>query len=328
MRPISLEMEGFTSFRQKAVIDFSKFDLFAITGPTGAGKTSIIDAMIYALYGCTPRISNKSIKALISQGSDRLKVLLEFSSGQSCYRIARETKWTGKSSITSIRLEQKDGEKWVALADKVGQADPLVENIVGLDFNGFTKSVVLPQGRFDEFLKGRIDERRKILSDLLLLDVYSRMMQRANEIAKENKNKSDTLAGLLIRDYANSTPENLARLEEELERLQPSLEPLTAELSSIRESIRVAHQLRQARPELQPKRISPRLSRSLRQMRSRSKSLTVAYAQLLMTPRYATTSSRNSISPSRCKNWKNVLGSWTKHIRQSRGVLSNKNRIT
>ncbi len=250
MRPISLEMEGFTSFRQRAVIDFSKFDLFAITGPTGAGKTSIIDAMIYALYGCTPRISNKSIKELISQGSDRLKVLLEFSSGQSCYRIARETKRTGKSSITSIRLEQKDGEKWVALADKVGQADPLVENIVGLDFNGFTKSVVLPQGRFDEFLKGKLDERRKILSDLLLLDVYSRMMQRANEIAKENKNKSDTLAGLLIRDYANSTHENLARLQQELESLQPSLEPLTAELRSIRESIPVAHQLCQARNDL------------------------------------------------------------------------------
>jgi DNA repair protein SbcC/Rad50 len=250
MRPISLEMEGFTSFRQKAVIDFSKFDLFAITGPTGAGKTSIIDAMIYALYGCTPRISNKSIKELISQGSDRLKVLLEFSSGQSCYRIARETKWTGKSSITSIRLEQKDGEKWVALADKIGQADPLVENIVGLDFSGFTKSVVLPQGRFDEFLKGKIDERRKILSDLLLLDVYSRMMQRANEIAKENKNKSDTLADLLTRDYSNATPENLTRFKKELELLKPSLEPLTAELSRIRESVPVAHQLRQARNDL------------------------------------------------------------------------------
>ena len=250
MRPISLEMEGFTSFRQKAVIDFSKFDLFAITGPTGAGKTSVIDAMTYALYGCTPRIGNKSIKELISQGSDRLKVLLEFSSGQACFRIARETKWTGKSSITSIRLEEKEDEKWAPRADKVGQADPLVENIVGLDFNGFIKSVVLPQGRFDEFLKGKIDERRKILSDLLQLDIYSRMMQRANEIAKENKNRSDTLNGLLIRDYANSTPENLARLQEELETLRPSLEPVTSELKRILESIPVAHQLRHAGNEV------------------------------------------------------------------------------
>lgn len=250
MRPISLEIEGFTSFRQKTIIDFSGFDLFAITGPTGAGKTSIIDAMTYALYGCTPRISNKSIKELISQGSDRLRVLLEFSSGESFYRIARETKWTGKSSITSIRLEEKEGEEWIHCADKVGDADALIGNIVGLDFNGFTKSVVLPQGRFDEFLKGKIDERRDILSNLLQLDVYVRMMQRANEIAKENKNKAETLKGLLIRDYVNSTTEDLTRLREELERLKPSLEPLTQELNRVRESIPVAHQFRQGGLEL------------------------------------------------------------------------------
>ena len=59
MRPIRLEVEGLTSFRQKVEIDFSSFDLFAITGPTGAGKTSIIDAIIYALYGRTPRLGNR-----------------------------------------------------------------------------------------------------------------------------------------------------------------------------------------------------------------------------------------------------------------------------
>src|ERR1051325_6287177 len=166
MRPISLEMEGFTSFRQRVTIDFTKFDLFAITGPTGAGKSSIIDAMIYALYGCTPRISNKSIRDLISQGSDRLKVILEFSSGRDRYRISRATKWTGKSSLTDVRLEQKQGEEWTFLADKVSEAQLLVEKAIGLDFKSFTKSVVLPQGKFDEFLKGKIEDRRKILSDL------------------------------------------------------------------------------------------------------------------------------------------------------------------
>jgi DNA repair protein SbcC/Rad50 len=246
MRPIRLEMEGFTSFRQTTAVDFSKLDLFAISGATGAGKTSIIDAMIYALYGCTPRIGYKSIKELISQGSDRLKVLLEFSSGRSLYRIARHTKWTGKQSNTDVRLEEKDDEEWIPRADKVTQADPLIEEIVGLDFNGFTKSVVLPQGRFDEFLKGRIDERRKILSDLLQLDIYSRMMQRANEIAKENKNKSETLADLLARDYADATPENLTRVEKELESSTPLLAPVTTELKRVRDLIPTAHHLRQA----------------------------------------------------------------------------------
>src|SRR6476620_8801050 len=134
MRPISLQMEGFTSFRQPVTIDFTDFDLFAITGPTGAGKTSIIDAMIYSLYGCTPRISKQSISELISQGAERLKVMFVFSSGKDEYRIARDTKWTGKSSVTNVRLEQKDGDEWIPLADRVGDADDQVEKVVGLDF--------------------------------------------------------------------------------------------------------------------------------------------------------------------------------------------------
>jgi len=250
MRPISLEMEGFTSFRQRVTIDFTKFDLFAITGPTGAGKTSIIDAMIYALYGCTPRIGNKSIKDLISQGGDRLKVMLEFSSGQDQYRIARETKWSGKSSKTDARLDQKNGEEWESLADRVGEAEKIVEEIIGLDFNSFTKSVVLPQGQFDEFLKGKVDDRRKILSELLQLDIYGRMMQRANEIAKDHKNTHDTLAQVLGRDYANATRENLTALRKTLKELKPQVKPLETQINSIRRLIPIAVQRRQNRDDL------------------------------------------------------------------------------
>jgi exonuclease SbcC len=250
MRPISLEIEGFTSFRERVVIDFSKFDLFAITGPTGAGKTSIIDAMIYALYGYTPRLGKQSISELISQGADRLKVLLEFSSGKQRFRIARETKWTGKSSSTSPRLEEWNGDKWVSLADKVSEADSRIEKIIGLDFNGFTKSVVLPQGQFDVFLKGKADERRRILSDLLQLDVYQRMMKRANEIAQQHKKEADVRADLLARDYANATPEHLKSLQQELADRKPQLEPLKTELARIREAVPVALQLRQSRSQL------------------------------------------------------------------------------
>lgn len=245
MKPISLEMEGFTSFRQRVAIDFTNFDLFAITGPTGAGKTSIIDAMIYALYGCTPRIGKQSISELISQGADRLKVMLSFSSGQSEYRISRDTKWTGKSSITSVRLEEKRDDEWESLADRVGDAETLVEKIIGLDFKSFTKSVVLPQGQFDEFLKGRVDDRRKILSDLLQLDIYSRMMQRANELSRDHKNKHDTLADLLTREYANATRENLADLRKKLKELKPLVKPLETSLKVIRNAIPLALQLRQ-----------------------------------------------------------------------------------
>src|SRR5262249_22693985 len=119
-----------------------------------------------------------------------------------------------------------------------------------LDFNGFTKSVVLPQGQFDAFLKGKADERRRILSDLLQLDIYQRMMKRANEIAQQHKKEADVRAELLARDYAKATPEHLSALEEHLEAGKPHLEPLNRELDRVREAVPMALQLRQSRAQL------------------------------------------------------------------------------
>ena len=264
MRPISLEIEGFTSFRERVAIDFSSLDLFAITGPTGAGKTSIIDAMTYALYGCTPRIGEKQVSELISQGLNRTSVLFGFSSGKNEYRIARVGKWTGKQMNTEIRLEQCAGDEWVCLADGVQKAKPLIEQIVGLDFNGFTKSVVLPQGRFDEFLKGRADDRRKILSDLLDLAIYRQMMQRANALYNDHKAQVTAIADLLQKEYADATPARLAKLRQELEETAPQLEPVEAELKLLAKLLPVAHSLRQARKEFSKaegelKEIGPKL---------------------------------------------------------------------
>lgn len=250
MRPISLAMEGFTSFRQKTDVDFSKFELFAITGQTGSGKTSIIDAITYVLYGCTTRLGKQSISELISQGADRLKVLLVFSSGKQRFRIARATKWTGRSSLTDARLEEWNGEKWISLADKVNEAQSWIERIVGLDFNGFTKSVVLPQGQFDLFLKGKAEERRKILTDLLQLDVYQRMMKRANEIAQGHSREADMREKLLANDYATATPQHLTLVKVELEALLPQIDPLTQRLARMREVLPAALQLRHARGQL------------------------------------------------------------------------------
>jgi len=88
MRPMKLELEGFTSFRERTEIDFRGFDLFAITGQTGAGKTSLLDAMTYALYGKTSRL-NKAGKDLISQGADAMSVSLRFRAGRDEYRVSR-----------------------------------------------------------------------------------------------------------------------------------------------------------------------------------------------------------------------------------------------
>ena len=176
MRPIRLELEGFTAFREKCEIDFSTFDLFAITGQTGAGKTSLLDAMTYSLYGKTSRL-NKTGKELISQGAASMSVLLHFRVGTNEYRVSRAIK--GASPIA--RLEKLQEGEWKGVSGGIVEINEQVAQIIGLDFEGFTKAVILPQGKFDVFLRGKPDERRDVLNDLLDMGVYRRMMQSANE---------------------------------------------------------------------------------------------------------------------------------------------------
>src|SRR5262249_54988914 len=119
-----------------------------------------------------------------------------------------------------------------------------------LDFNGFTKSVVLPQGQFDLFLKGKPEDRRKILSDLLNLDIYSRMMKRANEIAKEQDAQVRTIEGVLKNEYADATLENVNSHRSNLEETEPQLRPIETNLQHVAQFLPDAFGLRQARLEL------------------------------------------------------------------------------
>ena len=206
MRPMKLELRGFTSFREETEIDFRRFDLFAITGLTGAGKTSVLDAMTYALYGKTSRL-NKAVRDLISQGTHQMSVSLWFRAGRDDYRVSR----TIHGPVTAARLERLEQGKWHSISSSASEIGQRVERIIGLDFDAFTKAVILPQGRFDEFLRGSPKEQRETLNDLLDMHIYQRMVQSANE--KKN------LAGeLAIRKQADLDPAATAEAKAECER--------------------------------------------------------------------------------------------------------------
>src|SRR5579862_6140026 len=169
MRPSKLTLEGFTSFRHPTEIDFTGLDLFAITGPTGSGKTSILDAITYALYGQTSRLGGKSLGELITQGSPRLSVLLEFETGGKRYRVARVMKRSGPALV---RFEIFHDGDWHPFEGGARELAPQISKVVGLDFDAFVKAVILPQGEFDQFLRGDRAQRRQILEALLSLGVY------------------------------------------------------------------------------------------------------------------------------------------------------------
>src|SRR5207244_2227676 len=141
MRPLRLELEGFTSFRQRIVVDFSTLDLFAITGPTGAGKSSLIDAMIFALYGQVPRVG-REYRQLLSHGAERLAVQLDFQVGPDHYRVSRTARRS--DARVQARLEHLENGDVESLAGSVRDIEEQVERIIGLDYEAFTRSVVLP----------------------------------------------------------------------------------------------------------------------------------------------------------------------------------------
>src|SRR5437899_8220794 len=107
MRPLRLELKGFTAVRDATEIDFTTLDVLAISGPTGSGKSSLLDAMTYALYGQVERVG-RQVGQLVSQGQPRMAVTLEFAVGNDRYRVTRSTPSASGRGATKILLERQD----------------------------------------------------------------------------------------------------------------------------------------------------------------------------------------------------------------------------
>ena len=161
------------------VIDFSNRRLFAITGATGAGKSSLLDAMTWVLYGEVPRVG-RATRQLITHGAKTMAVRLDFTARGEQYRVSRQA-----PSTAGARLERRlpDGE-WKLLADRAPAVTAEVTAVLGLDYDTFTKTVLLPQGAFDSFLRGGDRERREILTRLLGLDLYEQVGRIARDRAR------------------------------------------------------------------------------------------------------------------------------------------------
>lgn len=215
MRPLRLEVKGFTAFRDPTEVDFTDLDVFAITGPTGSGKSSLLDAMTYALYGRVERVGDR-VSQLITQGQPRMSVAFEFAVANDRYRVTRSTPST--RGATKILVERLDGGEWRQAgeaADRVREAEPMLARAIGLDYDAFTRSVLLPQGKFSEFLTGDPRKRREIVTELLGLGLFGRMAQRANAVGRDAQLQAATRAELLQREFDDATLQNLAAAKAE-----------------------------------------------------------------------------------------------------------------
>ena len=200
MRPLRLFLDGFGSYRQPTEADFSDVNFFALTGPTGSGKSTLIDGLCFALYGTVPRWGKENVIAhALAPAASACRVCLVFEAGGHRYAavraLARDKR--GQVHTREARLDLLDPAvaPGAPLADLLGAPiehlaegpDPVkakVQDILGLTYDHFIQSVLLPQGRFADFLQEERSKRQALLVELLAFGVYKKIGRQARDRAR------------------------------------------------------------------------------------------------------------------------------------------------
>lgn len=227
MRPKLLEIEGLQSFRTRQRIDFEQLGetgLFGIFGPTGSGKSTVLDAITLALYGRVKR-AEYGTQGIINTNMETAAVAFTFELVQGnerkTYRVERSFR-RKKGSENScepkvVRLIRITSAGETVLCDKTTEVTGAIEKLLGLSHDDFTRAVVLPQNSFHEFLFLDNAKRREMLERIFYLEEYGRLLtDKLSRKMAAMKSRLDTLTGELAA-YSDATDEVLELSRREME---------------------------------------------------------------------------------------------------------------
>jgi exonuclease SbcC len=219
MIPLQLTLKHFLSYRE-ATLDFQGLHVACICGANGAGKSSLLEAIAWAVWGQSRTASDDDV---IHHGETEARVDYTFSYQQQVYRIIR-TRYRGQTSGLEFQV-QVSGQFRALTARGMRETQKLIRQHLKLDYDTFINSAYLRQGRADEFMLKRPSERKQILADLLKLDQYDLLEERAKERSRQIKAEIDVLERELpdMAEQLQREPELMAeqcQLEQQLQHLQ------------------------------------------------------------------------------------------------------------
>lgn len=248
MRPLRLLLDGFGSYREATDVDFTDVEFFALIGPTGSGKSTVIDALCFSLYGTVPRWGKENVIAhALAPSANLCRVALVFEVGSARYVAARLLTRDGKGRVSTkeARLDRldpavpADGDLTDVLeatvehvAEGPDQVTAEVENLLGLSYTHFTQCVLLPQGRFAEFLQAKPGERQDLLVELLAFGVYDQVGQLARTRAHLAENNRALLAGQRA-DLTDATQDAEDAAQARVAELAQLTEAVTAQMTGL-----------------------------------------------------------------------------------------------
>ena len=234
MRILQVRFKNLNSLVGEWEIDFShpafvSDGIFAITGPTGAGKTTILDAICLALYGRTPRLDKvtKSGNEIMSRqtGECFAEVTFATQAGQfRCHWSQHRARRKAGGELQPPKHEIADAVTGQLLDTKRRGVAEQIESVTGMDFDRFTRSMLLAQGGFAAFLQAAPDERAPILEQITGTEIYSRISMRVHERRAEERKKLESLraelAGMELLDEGEEQAFGAELAEKELRAAQ------------------------------------------------------------------------------------------------------------
>jgi exonuclease SbcC len=187
MDPIRLQLHNFTAYGD-AEIQLDRLHLAALVGQNGAGKSSILDALTFALFGESTKGSSRSLDNHVRKGQTECRVTLDFRIGEDTYRVLRHRTLGKKSSLELFRLYSAE---WVALSAKtISETQEQIEQLIRMDYKTFTATSLILQGQSDSLTSDMTDqERKEVLARILGLDMWDRIQEAAKRHAKSQRDE-------------------------------------------------------------------------------------------------------------------------------------------
>ncbi len=258
MQPLQLTLQAFGSYSQRQTIDFTRLQghkLFLIHGQTGAGKTTLFDAMVFALYGeasgSGKTRQSGTFRSDFSAPNNATEVVFDFRIGQRNYHIERRMRVKKDGSFdTTVALSEIDeiGEALEAPITKVREVAEKIHAILGISAEQFRQLIVIPQGEFQTLLRADTKQRKEIVERLFRLEYYQKIRVSAETIAKQAEDAfkgMDDQRTMLLRtaeSFAQMPCASLHDIAQSIERVQEESVQLTTEYQRIEQALATAQQ--------------------------------------------------------------------------------------
>ena len=245
MIPLHLRITGFLSYRDSVELDFNGFDLACISGHNGAGKSSLLDAITWTLFGEARGKSSDVIN--LNADIKAAEVVFTFSHEQNTYRVQRTLP---RNKSTTLEFQLKNGDAWRPLTEKTTRdTQARIEQTLRLDYETFVNASFFLQGKADEFTQQNATKRKEVLSNILGLEIWDEYKNRTAEKRKAIEREVDEIDGRVAEIDAELAEEEtrknrLEEIQRTLNQLAATREAQESLLENIRQSVTLLNEQR------------------------------------------------------------------------------------